>query len=262
MPYYKAFFKGENNTLKSKWKKFVFEEGKEYYHKGKLEICKSGFHCCRHPKDCYQYYPPKKGKIVVIHEVDVFGDILWYNSNKLCTNGLKIGRKLSDEEIENAYTEHKEYHFGQTFNFIDGKPIGKYYIIYPDNGIIWYKDGAIHRDDCDPMSELILPSIVRVNEENNVKYWHKMGKRHRDDRDPVSGLVLPACIDKRGILRWSKNGFLHQDDIDLVTGELLPAIYYEGHKYFYQNGYQIGKEKMLKKDYEIVQKYIDDEFGK
>ena len=36
---------------------FQYEVGKEYQHKGKLELCESGFHACLKLVDCFRFYP-------------------------------------------------------------------------------------------------------------------------------------------------------------------------------------------------------------
>ena len=105
MPYYKAFIKTPEGVLRSKYSDFVYESGKAYKHNGDIEICKSGFHCCRHPKDCYKYYP-KTDNNIVIYQVDPIGKLLWRGEDKLCTDIIKIGRELSNEEIKKCNTRH------------------------------------------------------------------------------------------------------------------------------------------------------------
>ena len=46
---YKAF----NSDLTCKG--FQYEVGKEYHHKGKLELCESGFHACESLADCFSF---------------------------------------------------------------------------------------------------------------------------------------------------------------------------------------------------------------
>lgn len=37
--------------------RFQFELGVWYEHEGELELCKSGFHFCKHPSGVWAYYP-------------------------------------------------------------------------------------------------------------------------------------------------------------------------------------------------------------
>ena len=53
---YKAF----NSDLTCK--DFQYEVGKEYHHKGKLELCESGFHACESLADCFRFYSFNKPK--------------------------------------------------------------------------------------------------------------------------------------------------------------------------------------------------------
>ena len=63
---YKAF----NSDLTCK--DFQYEVGKEYHHKGKLELCESGFHACPKLVDCFRFYPFREAKTRVA-EVLVWG---------------------------------------------------------------------------------------------------------------------------------------------------------------------------------------------
>lgn len=177
MPYYKAFIVEdeklisnldyEDNTL--------FEVGKGYRIDIELKLGKTGFHCYRHPNDCYMNplisnYPILYGE-TVIHEVDPFGKLLWRGDNVLCTNMIKIGRRLSQDEIDNCYTQHMEKHFGQTVHFKNGKPYGKYKIIDERKSEYWYKDEKLHRDEVDPKTRLPLPAVI--------EYYHE------DEDDPT-----------------------------------------------------------------------------
>src|SRR3972149_3613062 len=45
---------------------FKFEIGKTYEHGGKVEICASGFHACKHPLDFLQYSPPATSRFALV----------------------------------------------------------------------------------------------------------------------------------------------------------------------------------------------------
>ena len=161
MPYYKAFLKSKDDTLISKISNFKYQINKVYKHYGEIELCKKGFHFCRTPKDCYNYYDPINNNVVIC-EVEPLGKLLWKGGDKLCTDEIKIGRILSKDEIEICSTFHTESHFDQEIIFENGVPKGKYYI-YTHDAKCWYKDKLLHRDDKDPVTNLTLPAIIFFN---------------------------------------------------------------------------------------------------
>ena len=90
---YKAF----NSDLTCKG--FQYEVGKEYHHKGKLELCESGFHACPKPVDCFNYYPFDKMKTRVA-EVLVRGKVKYEDAGvKLCASNIKVVRELTWSEV-------------------------------------------------------------------------------------------------------------------------------------------------------------------
>ena len=70
---------------------FQFEVGKTYEHKGKLEICRSGFHFCRHVADCFNYYffNPKNR----VAEVEAVG-LVESDRDKSVTDKITIVREI------------------------------------------------------------------------------------------------------------------------------------------------------------------------
>ena len=73
---------------------FQYEVGKEYHHKGKLELCKSGFHVCPKLVDCFNYYPFDNTKTRVA-EVLVWGKVKYEDAGvKLCASNIKVVREL------------------------------------------------------------------------------------------------------------------------------------------------------------------------
>ena len=91
---YKAF----NSDLTCKG--FQYEVGKEYRHKGKLEVCRSGFHACFKPIDCFKYYR-FSAKETRVAEVLVWGSLGYDDcaGYKVCASNIKIVRELSWQEV-------------------------------------------------------------------------------------------------------------------------------------------------------------------
>ena len=90
---YKAF----NSDLTCK--DFQYEVGKEYHHKGKLELCESGFHACPKLTDCFYFYPFNKTKTRVA-EVLVWGKVEYEDrGNKLCASNIKVVRELAWSDV-------------------------------------------------------------------------------------------------------------------------------------------------------------------
>jgi hypothetical protein len=90
---YKAF----NSDLTCK--DFQYEVGKEYHHKGKLELCKSGFHVCPKLIDCFSFYPFNETKTRVA-EVLVWGKVKYEDAGvKLCASNIKVVRELAWSEV-------------------------------------------------------------------------------------------------------------------------------------------------------------------
>ena len=78
---------------------FQYEVGKEYHHKGKLEMCKSGFHVCPKLVDCFNYYPFDNTKTRVA-EVLVWGKVKYEDAGvKLCASNIKVVRELAWSEV-------------------------------------------------------------------------------------------------------------------------------------------------------------------
>ena len=90
---YKAF----NSDLTCKG--FQYEVGKEYHHKGKLELCESGFHACERLVDCFSFYPFSETKTRVA-EVLVWGKVKYEDVGvKLCASNIKVVRELTWNEV-------------------------------------------------------------------------------------------------------------------------------------------------------------------
>ena len=81
-----------------KCRDYQFSENSEHKFKGKIQMCGAGFHFCLKLSDCFSYYKFDKNNIVC--EVEAVGDFETHNEDsKICTNHLKIGKKLTWEEV-------------------------------------------------------------------------------------------------------------------------------------------------------------------
>ena len=96
---YKAF----NSDLTCKG--FQYEVGKEYHHKGKLEMCNSGFHACPKLTDCFKYYrfstqETRVAEVLVWGKVEYKDGVKYEDAGvKLCASNIKIVRELSWHEV-------------------------------------------------------------------------------------------------------------------------------------------------------------------
>ena len=99
-------YKGFNKDMTCRG--FQFEEGKAYEHKGDVKVCKSGFHACERPLDCFVYYPPASS---VYHEAEVDGDISKEdNDTKVAAKKIKIGARLDIARLVQAQFEYVKEH--------------------------------------------------------------------------------------------------------------------------------------------------------
>ena len=90
---YKAF----NSDLTCRG--FQYEVGKEYHHKGELEMCESGFHACERLADCFKYYRFSEQETRVA-EVLVWGKVKYEDAGvKLCASNIKVVRELPWSEV-------------------------------------------------------------------------------------------------------------------------------------------------------------------
>ena len=76
---------------------FRYAIGKEYHHKGGVELCVKGFHACTLPVDCFIYYPFRISRFA---EVLLWGDVhVSYTNSKLVASNIRIVRELDYSEI-------------------------------------------------------------------------------------------------------------------------------------------------------------------
>jgi hypothetical protein len=93
-------YKGFNKDMTCRG--FHYEEGKEYEHKGGIDMCLSGFHACERPIDVLAYYPPGTS---VYHEVEQNGEIK-KGDDKTCSAKIRIGAKIDIIGMVNATIEY------------------------------------------------------------------------------------------------------------------------------------------------------------
>ena len=94
-------YKGFNKDMTCR--DFQYEEGKKYETE-KAECCKTGFHACEYPLDCFLHYAPNRS---VYHEVEQDGDIdRKDDGTKVASTKIKIGAKISIAGIVKAAIEY------------------------------------------------------------------------------------------------------------------------------------------------------------
>ena len=109
-------YKGFNKDMTCRG--FHYEEGKEYEHKGGIDMCLSGFHACERPIDVFTYYPPGTS---VYHEVEQNGEIK-KGDDKTCSTKIRIGAKIDIIGIVNATIEYVKSRCTNENNAKAGKP--------------------------------------------------------------------------------------------------------------------------------------------
>jgi len=75
---------------------FQYEIGQTYEENVTPSVCDRGFHFCKQPKDCFNYYKFDPNNKVA--EVVALGEVA-EGSDKCCTNKIKIVREISWEEV-------------------------------------------------------------------------------------------------------------------------------------------------------------------
>ena len=75
---------------------FKYEVGQTYEENVEPSVCERGFHFCKQPKDCFNYYTFDPNNKVA--EVIALGDVV-EGENKCCTNKIKIVREITWEEL-------------------------------------------------------------------------------------------------------------------------------------------------------------------
>jgi hypothetical protein len=100
---YKAFEKGLI------CRGFQYEFGKDFYHKGKIELCRAGFHFCKNLGDVYSYY--NFGTDIVVCEIESDGEVIdEKDGNKSVTDHLRVVRILNPDEAANNNGNNNQGH--------------------------------------------------------------------------------------------------------------------------------------------------------
>ena len=91
---------------------YQFEEGKTYTHDGDVELCKSGFHACENPLDCFTYYNPAES---VYHEVEM-EDVSpeREKDSKVAGGTIKIGDRLSIGKMAQIAVDYINHHIDES----------------------------------------------------------------------------------------------------------------------------------------------------
>ena len=90
-------YKGFDKDFKCR--KFQYEVGKEYIHRGEIKMCNSGFHACINPFDVFDYYDVTSRFSIV-----ELSDLSYEKSedSKVCSKKIKIVKELQLSDYVNA----------------------------------------------------------------------------------------------------------------------------------------------------------------
>ena len=81
---------------------FSFDVGKTYKHKGKIELCNSGFHFHHEPKDIFTYY---EDNILKTRVCEIKAKNYYISTDKAVCGEISILRELSGSEIKMLYDD-------------------------------------------------------------------------------------------------------------------------------------------------------------
>ena len=83
--------------------KFQYKEAEEY-ETDRAIVCKTGFHACEYPLDCFKYYPPCQS---IYHEVEQSGEISREeDDSKISSTKIKIGIAINIAGLVKAAIEY------------------------------------------------------------------------------------------------------------------------------------------------------------
>lgn len=98
-------YKGFNKDMTCRG--FQYKEG-ETYETSEAKLCECGFHACEAPLDVLNYYSPESSVYREVEVEDVSDER--GSHTKLCAKRIKIGAKLSIEELVKLQIEYKRAH--------------------------------------------------------------------------------------------------------------------------------------------------------
>lgn len=98
-------YKGFNKDMTCRG--FQYKEG-ETYETSEAKLCECGFHACEAPLAVFNYYPPGLSEYHEVNLEDVSDER--GGDTKLCAKRIKIGAKLSIEELVKLQIEYKRAH--------------------------------------------------------------------------------------------------------------------------------------------------------
>jgi hypothetical protein len=154
---------------------FIFEVGQTYEIKGKLEICKNGFHFCQDFLDLNNYYKFSNTSNRY-YEIEALGEVIT-EGDKSVTNKIKIVRKLTQGDIL-IITDKKVWVNSEWELHREDGPA----IEYVDGSKEWWVNGKLHREDG--------PAIEYVD---GSKEWWKKGRAYIDgvraDKDHLEWMI-------------------------------------------------------------------------
>ena len=96
-------YKGFNLDMTCKG--MQYKEG-ESYETDIAEACKTGFHACQYPLDCFSYYDPAHS---LYHVVDQDGELSYHKDDtKVASTKIKIGAEISIAGLVKAAIEYTQ----------------------------------------------------------------------------------------------------------------------------------------------------------
>ena len=126
---------------------FQYEIGKEYSLKGKLEICRNGFHFCENPFDCLYYYNNIKGDMRLFI-IEASGKVIT-EGNKSVTDKIKIIEEITD--IEKFFDENIDNFMVNYYGLSSSQKLSEGFIEKHSDKINWRTLSA-----CQKLSESFI----------------------------------------------------------------------------------------------------------